>query len=240
MALTPEDVVNKRFQPTKFREGYDQDEVDDFLDEVVVELRRLHKENDELRARLGAGAPAADEQGATSAVVEQPAVIAEPSPAIDSSATEDTGADEIAPAQTAAPVAAAPATPAVADYDDETTSTASLLQLARRLHDEHVREGVEKRDALIAEGQAAATRLLAEAEEKQRSEIGALEEERRGLEDQIDGLRVFEREYREQLRNYIEGQLRDLDTSAVVSAADSGDSEHAGVGASGSSGLAGK
>ena len=37
MALTPEDVVNKRFQPTKFREGYDQDEVDDFLDEVVVE-----------------------------------------------------------------------------------------------------------------------------------------------------------------------------------------------------------
>ncbi|MFM5968030.1 MAG: DivIVA domain-containing protein, partial [Micrococcales bacterium] len=27
MPLTPEDVVNKRFQPTKFREGYDQDEV---------------------------------------------------------------------------------------------------------------------------------------------------------------------------------------------------------------------
>ena len=52
VALTPEDVVNKRFQPTKFREGYDQDEVDDFLDEVVVELRRLVQENDELRQRL--------------------------------------------------------------------------------------------------------------------------------------------------------------------------------------------
>ena len=36
MALTPEDVVNKRFQHVKFRDGYDQDEVDDFLDEVVV------------------------------------------------------------------------------------------------------------------------------------------------------------------------------------------------------------
>ena len=61
MALTPEDVVNKRFQPTKFREGYDQDEVDDFLDEIVVELRRLNQENDELRkklAELGAGTPA--------------------------------------------------------------------------------------------------------------------------------------------------------------------------------------
>ena len=55
MALTPEDVVNKRFQPTKFREGYDQDEVDDFLDEVVVELRRLNRENEELRSRLVAG-----------------------------------------------------------------------------------------------------------------------------------------------------------------------------------------
>src|SRR5699024_1311433 len=52
MALTPEDVVNKRFQPTKFREGYDQDEVDDFLDEVVTELRRLTSENDDLRQKL--------------------------------------------------------------------------------------------------------------------------------------------------------------------------------------------
>ena len=52
MPLTPEDVVNKRFQPTKFREGYDQDEVDDFLDEIVVELRRLNLENEDLRQRL--------------------------------------------------------------------------------------------------------------------------------------------------------------------------------------------
>ena len=52
MALTPEEVVNKRFQPTKFREGYDQDEVDDFLDEVVTELRRLTEENEALRTCL--------------------------------------------------------------------------------------------------------------------------------------------------------------------------------------------
>ncbi|RUQ41827.1 DivIVA domain-containing protein, partial [Micrococcus sp. HSID17228] len=37
MALSWEDVVNKQFQPTKFREGYDQTEVDDFLDEIVAE-----------------------------------------------------------------------------------------------------------------------------------------------------------------------------------------------------------
>ncbi|MBT5431875.1 MAG: DivIVA domain-containing protein, partial [Micrococcales bacterium] len=41
MAMSPEDILSKRFLTTKFREGYDQDEVDDFLDEVVVEFRRV-------------------------------------------------------------------------------------------------------------------------------------------------------------------------------------------------------
>ena len=39
--VTPEDVVAVRFHATKWQEGYDQDEVDDFLDEVVVALRAL-------------------------------------------------------------------------------------------------------------------------------------------------------------------------------------------------------
>jgi len=52
MPLSPEDVVEKRFNPTRVREGYAQDEVDDFLDEVVAELRRLTGENTELRSQL--------------------------------------------------------------------------------------------------------------------------------------------------------------------------------------------
>ena len=36
MALTPEDVVTKQFQHVRFKEGFDPDEVDDFLDEIVV------------------------------------------------------------------------------------------------------------------------------------------------------------------------------------------------------------
>ena len=75
MALTPEDVVNKRFQQTKFREGYDQDEVDDFLDEIVVELRRLSTENAELREKLaeaGSGVPVA----AAEPVAAAPAAVA--------------------------------------------------------------------------------------------------------------------------------------------------------------------
>src|SRR6185295_10040907 len=54
MAFMPEDVLNKNFTATQFRRGYDEQEVDDFLDEVVVELRRLSSEGDELRAQLKA------------------------------------------------------------------------------------------------------------------------------------------------------------------------------------------
>ncbi|KQW05474.1 cell division protein [Leifsonia sp. Root4] len=195
MALTPEDVVNKRFQPTKFREGYDQDEVDDFLDEVVVELRRLNGENEELRQRL-----AAAESGAPQA--------AAPAPAPSFTAPEPT------PAPVAAPIAA-PVVPSASAEAEEQASTTNLLQLARRLHEEHVREGAEKRDALIAEGHATAARVVAESEAKQRAQIGALEKERSTLESKIEELRTFERDYRAKLKSYIEGQLRELDSSAA-------------------------
>ena len=191
MALTPEDVVNKRFQSTKFREGYDQDEVDDFLDEVVVELRRLTKENEELRGQVGSDAAPAAESAPVAAVVAEPAAVVEP--------------------VVAAPVAAA----AVATPIDETAGTTNLLQLARRLHEEHVKEGAEKRDALIAEGHATAARVIAEAETQQRVQLQKLDQERSTLEGKIDELRTFEREYRLKLKSYIEGQLHDLDASSV-------------------------
>ena len=46
--LTPLDIENKRF-PTKFK-GYDDTEVDDFLDQLTIDYEKLYKENAELRA----------------------------------------------------------------------------------------------------------------------------------------------------------------------------------------------
>ena len=221
MALTPEDVVNKRFQPTKFREGYDQDEVDDFLDEVVVELRRLNQENEELRQRLIAS---------DSRINELQRSGAQPAP---------TGFDQPV-ASAPAPAAAAPvqAQYAATDPNIDPSNTNNLLQLARRLHEEHVREGVEKRDALIAEGHAQAgrvveeansqagraledanaqaARLVEEAQSQTRERISSLDQERVALEGRIEELRNFEREYRSKLKGYIEGQLRELDSSSAV------------------------
>jgi DivIVA domain-containing protein len=214
MALTPEDVVNKRFQPTKFREGYDQDEVDDFLDEVVVELRRLNQENEELRQRLSQADSRVSDLQRSAQQAPPPQQQAPQAPQ-----------HEIAPA----PAPAAAPAPSYgyagsADPSMDPNNTNNLLQLARRLHEEHVREGVEKRDSLIAEGHATAARIVAEAEAKQRTQMGTLEQERQGLERRIDDLRGFEREYRQKLRGYIEGQLRDLDTAGSLGAAPSSNS----------------
>src|SRR6185503_4016860 len=52
MPLTPEDVHNKQFTTVRLREGYDEEEVDAFLDEVEAELTRLLRENEELRAKI--------------------------------------------------------------------------------------------------------------------------------------------------------------------------------------------
>jgi DivIVA domain-containing protein len=243
MALTPEDVVNKRFNPTKFREGYDQDEVDDFLDEVVVELRRLNQENEELRQRLVAGDGRINElQRAAAAAAVVPAVVAAPEPIA---------------------IAAAPEPVATPVESMDPGNTNNLLQLARRLHEEHVREGMEKRDSLIAEGHATAARVvseaqttqqvqlaeaqaaadaqlneakqaaqaqIAEAQQTQASELAGfesekanleqtkagLEQDKNALENQIDELRSFEKEYREKLRSYIEGQLQELESSSSL------------------------
>lgn len=59
MPLTPEDVRNKQFTTVRLREGYDEDEVDAFLDEVEGELTRLLRENEDLRAKLAAATRAA-------------------------------------------------------------------------------------------------------------------------------------------------------------------------------------
>ncbi|GAT73496.1 DivIVA domain-containing protein [Microbacterium hydrocarbonoxydans] len=182
MALTPDDVVTKQFQHVRFKDGFDPDEVDDFLDEIVIEWRKALEENAELKAKL-----AAYESGSAPApVAEVPAAAAE-----------------------------APAAPASEAPTGSATATAGIIELAQRLHDEHVAEGEAKRNQLIAEAEGEVARIRSEAEAKQREESARLERERNTLEARITELRNFERDYRSQLRGYIEGQLRELDEKSA-------------------------
>ena len=183
MALTPDDVVTKQFQHVRFKEGFDPDEVDDFLDEIVVEWRKVIAERDELAAKVAAYESGAAPAAAPAPAAPAPAPLAEPSPS-----------------NAAAPVA-----------------TAGIIELAQRLHDEHVAEGLAQRDKLIADAKAQAASIVSDAETRGREEAAKLDRERSSLETRISELRQFERDYRAQLRSYMEGKLRDLETMSTSS-----------------------
>jgi len=117
MAMSPEDILSKRFLTTKFREGYDQDEVDDFLDAVVVEFRRVLSENQDLKAGSGSSSDVFAAPAAAEAFPQASAVV-------------DDGSLE------------------------GTDSSKSIIELAQKLHEDHVRDGQVKRDQLVREAKS--------------------------------------------------------------------------------------
>lgn len=222
MALTPEVVVNKKFQVTKFREGYDQDEVDDFLDEIVEELRRLNQENDDLRRQVSELEAQSGEEAPVPAPVPADSSEEEPSTAADLPVVE--AEPEVAEAavepepEVVEPVAtpAAPAAPAESTHDATAESAAGVLAMAQRLHDEYVAEGERKREEIVTEAEREANRLVTEAQETSRKTLADFEKRKTVLEREVEELRGFERDYRSRLRSFIENQLQDLDSQARV------------------------
>jgi DivIVA domain-containing protein len=194
--LTADDVLNKKFQATKFREGYDQDEVDDFLDEVVNTLRDLQGENDDLKTKLAAAERRIAELSRAGAQQAAPAPKPEPAPEL----VKPQPAPVVAPAPVAAP-----------QRPSEPESATGMLALAQKLHDDYVRSGQEESDRLVGEAKTQANRIVREAEETSQRTLGQLEQERSLLERKIDELRVFERDYRTRLKSYLENLLGDLD-----------------------------
>jgi len=227
MPLTPEDVRNKQFTTVRLREGYDEDEVDAFLDEVETELRRLIRENDELRAKLAAATKAAAAAPATPAstpVVEEK----KPEPVVEEKKPEPVRAVAVQPAPAPAPPPPPPPpAPAPVPVVVETVSTdsaARVLALAQQTADQAIAEARSeankivgdarsKAEAIEREARNKADALERDAQDKHRSIIGVLETQRNALEAQLEQLRQFEREYRSRLKSFLEGQLRQLDSS---------------------------
>lgn len=194
--LTTDDIVNKKFQPTKFREGYDQDEVDDFLDEVVNTLDTLTKERDTLRAELE----------------EANRKIAELSSGVVPTTPEAPAMESVAEPVTPEPAVAEPATGA--GEVPASTSAVSMLDMAQRLHDEYVQDGQKKSEEIIANARVEADRIIADAEQEHSRVLAQLEQERGMLERKIEELKTFESEYRAKMSSFLEGILSDLADSA--------------------------
>ncbi|MEV7973115.1 DivIVA domain-containing protein [Cellulomonas sp. NPDC089187] len=205
--LTADDVLNKKFQATKFREGYDQDEVDDFLDEVVNTLRETQAENDDLKGKLAAAERRIAELSRAGAQAT-PASAPKPEPEAEKPVSAPA---PVVPAPVAAPQATAPVQPAAPQRQSEPESATGMLALAQKLHDDYVRSGQEEGDRLVTEAKTQAARIVREAEDTSARTLAQLEEERSMLDRKIDELRVFERDYRTRLKSYLENLLGDLD-----------------------------
>lgn len=188
MALTPEEVINKRFQPTKFKEGYNPEEVDDFLDEIVIELRRLNAENAGLKRQLEEA-----EAKAAAAPAESPA-----------------------PAAPATPAPAPVASPVKEEEPQSTSSATGLLAMAQKVHDDYVFEGKRERERLITEGREEAAKLVADAKEESNNLLGDLQKSKSELEVSVAKLRSFEKNYRSSLRDYLNKQLTNLDDTSSL------------------------
>ena len=209
--LTADDVLNKKFQYVKFREGYDQIEVDEFLDEVVGTIYSLTVENAELKEKLEAANRRIAERSSgevESVAVEETVIEPEEAQPEAEVATEEVLADQVV-----APVApVAPATPAAGDTGPEAAT--SMLALAQRLHDEYVDDGRAEGERIVSEAQAQGRQIVAEAEEKRDSILKNLGDQQQELEQTINNLREFEGDYREAISSHLKKLLKEVSAPA--------------------------
>ncbi len=152
MAITPEDLITKSFKIVTEESGYDRNEVDDFLDELVVELRALYSERDALERQ-----------------VEQLSANAPDSPAAAVSPAQSSAAPAAAPQDAAALLAMAQKV-----HDD-------YVAQGEKAKAELLEEAEKKADAMVSEAQQQREEILSRlTDEKEELEIAV--EALRGFE----------------------------------------------------------
>ena len=189
--LTADDVLNKKFQATKFREGYEQDEVDEFLDEVVEAMRQLEAENADLKAKLEAANRRVAQLGEGAAISAAPA-------------------SPVSPVQ-AEPAVSVPSVPSGESGGQGPAAASGMLELAQRLHDEHVANGKAEGERIVTEARSTGQQIVREAEDQRNRTLAQLEKERSALEQKIDELRRFESDYRTRLKSYLQNLLANVE-----------------------------
>lgn len=250
MPLTPADVHNVAFsKPPIGKRGYNEDEVDAFLDLVENELTRLIEENSDLRQRVeeldrelaaaGGASPAA--HPAPTAPVFEPEPEPEPVKAAPAAAAPSGTNEEQA-------LKAARVLSLAQDTADRLTSSAQaesekllsdaranadqILTEARQTAETTVTEARQRADAMLADAQTRSETQLRQAQEKadalqadaerKHSEImGTINQQRTVLEGRLEQLRTFEREYRTRLKTYLESQLEELGQRGSAAPVDS-------------------
>ena len=219
MPLTPADVHNVAFKkPPIGKRGYDEDEVDAFLDLIEAELARLIEENNDLKQQVDDMARSGPPHGPGPQLRQQPP-HPEPMPMAQPGPPQAPRIDENSQVVKVLAMAQETAEKYVSDAKAEADR---MIGDARSTADRMIGEARSKADAMVGdartqasslerEARGKATSLVQDAERKHNEIIGGLEQRKGTLEKRIEELRTFEREYRTRLKSYLESQLRDLD-----------------------------
>jgi DivIVA domain-containing protein len=235
MPLTPADVHNVAFKkPPIGKRGYDEEEVDAFLDEVERELARLIEENNDLRAQAGGrpgGASAAPRDDADSRRLAQEnselkgqmeRLRQEAQSAQQAAQQAQQAAARAQDAQRGSQPQMAGAMGGLAAPGEPGGEQAlRVLMLAQRTADDHVGEARREAEKLLTDARAKADELTRnarakaealeqEARQRHQEAMGSLDAKRSALQKHIEELKSFEREYRTRLKAFLETQLRDL------------------------------
>src|ERR1700754_3534459 len=224
MPLTPADVHNVAFKkPPIGKRGYDEEEVDAFLDEVERELARLIEENNELRAQVERGGRG----GAPAGPGADPRLAAELNEVkaqLDRVQRDKAQAEQAArqmQAELEQVRAQGPVGGPAAGGADGEQQALRVLMMAQRTADDHVADARREADKLLSDARSKAEELTREARAKadalerdarQRHQeaMGGLDAKRTALQKHIEELKQFEREYRTRLKAYLASQLRHL------------------------------
>jgi DivIVA domain-containing protein len=221
MPLTPADVHNVAFKkPPIGKRGYDEEEVDAFLDEVERELARLIEENNELRAQAERGGGRGSGGGGSDPRLA--AELADMKGQLDRIQREKVAAEQAARSMQAELEQVRSQGGGVVGGGDGEQQALRVLMMAQRTADDHVNDARREADKLLSDARAKAEEVTREARAKadalerdarQRHQeaMGGLDAKRTALQKHIEELKQFEREYRTRLKAYLESQLRDLE-----------------------------
>ena len=185
MALTIEMIEDKEFKIVL--RGYDQKDVDSFLDEVCDQIEAMENEIASLKAKLSRA-------GQAPAMTAAPAIISAPMPV----------QSVPVPAPVPQPIPALPQEEAPAQ-EDASEAAQRLLASAQKVYDD-----------TVAEANAEAKRILREAQSGADAEINGLTSERDALKAEIEMLKDTARDYRERFRHLLLDQQHVLDSEKAL------------------------
>jgi DivIVA domain-containing protein len=218
MPLTPADIHNVSFRkPPIGRRGYDQEDVDAFLDEAEGELLRLRDENDTLHERAGRAGSGSSPQAAGGPGPDD-AALADAVARLQRARALCRGAEREAESLRAELVRARETVPVVQDGEGRTDR---VLTMARSTADRHMREARQEADEVMDSARAEAGEITGDARSRadvvegdarrgHAAAMGDLAEARAAALGEIDRLDRFAKGYQEALASHFDHQLKTL------------------------------